>query len=98
MVGQLRRDHANRFGRRSSGNSRTTNLAARRTDRRPNRSHFPPHAHCLELGMRYLVRARLKPGKEADLLDAIERGTLGMGSVAGREYLRNMQSARLYDD
>ena len=48
--------------------------------------------------MRYLVRARLKPGREADLLRAIERGTLGAGSVAGDEYLRNMRDARLYDD
>lgn len=48
--------------------------------------------------MRYLVRARLKPGKEAELLRAIEHGTLGTGSVAGREYLRNMGSARLFDD
>jgi hypothetical protein len=48
--------------------------------------------------MRYLVRARLKPGREADLLRAIERGTLGAGSVAGDEYVRNMRDARLYDD
>lgn len=48
--------------------------------------------------MRYLVRARLKPGKEQALLEAIDRGTLGQGSVAGGEYLRNMQSARFYDD
>jgi hypothetical protein len=48
--------------------------------------------------MRYLVRARVKPGREADLLRAIERGTLGAGSVAGDEYLRNMQDARLCDD
>jgi hypothetical protein len=48
--------------------------------------------------MRYLVRARLKPGKEQDLLTAIEHGTLGRGSVAGGEYLRNMRDARLYDD
>jgi hypothetical protein len=46
-------------------------------------------------GMRYLVTARVKPGKEADLLQAIEDGTLGAGSVAGDEYLRNMQEARL---
>jgi hypothetical protein len=45
--------------------------------------------------MRYLVTARVKPGKEADLLRAIEDGTLGAGSVAGDEYLRNMQAARL---
>jgi hypothetical protein len=48
--------------------------------------------------MRYLVRARLKPGREADLLRAVEQGTLGAGSVAGDEYLRNMRDARLYDD
>lgn len=44
--------------------------------------------------MRYLVTARVKPGKEADLLKAIENGTLGEGSVAGDEYLRNMEQAR----
>jgi hypothetical protein len=48
--------------------------------------------------MRYLVTARVKPGREADLLRAIEAGTLGAGSVAGDEYLRNMESARLCDD
>ena len=48
--------------------------------------------------MRYLVRARLKPGKEQALVEAIDRGTLGKGSVAGGEYLRNMRDARLYDD
>src|SRR2546421_7082446 len=45
--------------------------------------------------MRYLVTARVKPGREADLLRAIEDGTLGAGSVAGDEYLRNMSDARL---
>ncbi len=45
--------------------------------------------------MRYLVTARVKPGREADLLKAIEDGTLGTGSVAGDEYLRNMEQARL---
>jgi hypothetical protein len=45
--------------------------------------------------MRYLVTARVKPGREADLLRAIEEGTLGAGSVAGDEYLRNMEEARL---
>src|ERR1700680_2020605 len=48
--------------------------------------------------MRYLVRARVKPGREADLLKAIESETLGQGSVAGGEYLRNMQDARLCAD
>ena len=48
--------------------------------------------------MRYLVRARLKPGREADLFEAIEQQTLGQGSVAEGEYLRNMQDARLCAD
>src|SRR5262245_58639830 len=48
--------------------------------------------------MRYLVRGRVKPGKEQALVKAIERGTLGRGSVAGDEYLRNMRDARLFDD
>src|SRR5918998_5588023 len=48
--------------------------------------------------MRYLVRARVKPGREADLLRAIDDGTLGRGSVAGGEYLRNMRDARLCND
>jgi hypothetical protein len=48
--------------------------------------------------MRYLVRARVKPGATPDLLTAIDRGTLGRGSVAGDEYLRNMQEARLCQD
>jgi len=48
--------------------------------------------------MRYLVTARVKPGKEAALLRAIEDGTLGAGSVAGDEYLRTMEEARLCDD
>jgi hypothetical protein len=48
--------------------------------------------------MRYLITARVKPGKEADLLRAIEDGVLGEGSVAGDEYLRNMEQARLRDD
>jgi hypothetical protein len=48
--------------------------------------------------MRYLVRARVKPGRERGLLAAIDAGTLGAGSVAGDEYLHNMHDARLYDD
>lgn len=48
--------------------------------------------------MRYLVRARVKPGCEEPLLRAIEGGSLGRGSVAGTEYLRNMEDARLCED
>jgi hypothetical protein len=48
--------------------------------------------------MRYLVRARLKDGCRRSLLEAIERGTLGQGSVAEGEYLRNMNDARAFPD
>src|SRR5439155_16288115 len=48
--------------------------------------------------MRYLVTARVKAGKESDLLRAIEAQTLGRGSVAGDEYLRNMTDARIRSD
>src|SRR5712692_6389242 len=48
--------------------------------------------------MRYLVRARVKPGCERALLEAIEEGALGRGSVAEGEYLRNMNEARLCQD
>jgi hypothetical protein len=48
--------------------------------------------------MRYLVTARVKPGCEGELLKAIDNGTLGEGSVAEGEYLRNMREARLCKD
>ncbi len=48
--------------------------------------------------MRYLVRARVKPGREGDLLRAINDETLGLGSVAEGEYLRNMKEPRLCAD
>ena|SRR5436190_949767 len=48
--------------------------------------------------MRYVVKARVKPGKAEALLRVIEAGTLGRGSVAGDEYLWNMQQARLARD
>lgn len=52
----------------------------------------------IQTSMRYLVRAKLKPGGEAKLLRAIEDETLGTGSVAEGEYLRNMKDARLFED
>ena len=48
--------------------------------------------------MRYLVTARVKPGREAALLRAIDDHTLGRGSVAFGEYVRNMRDARIRDD
>ena len=45
--------------------------------------------------MRYLVTARVKPGMGGALARAIDDETLGAGSVAGDEYLRNMHAARI---
>ena len=48
--------------------------------------------------MRYLVTARVKPGRREALAQAIDDGTLGEGSIAGDEYFRNMADARQLDD
>ena len=48
--------------------------------------------------MKYLVTARLKPKRERPLLEAVKDRTLGQGSVAGGEYLRNMKQARQLPD
>jgi hypothetical protein len=48
--------------------------------------------------MRYLVKARVKPGREQSLLRAIEDGSLGRGSIAGDEYVYDMEQARLASD
>jgi hypothetical protein len=45
--------------------------------------------------MRYLVTAKVKPGQEEALRGAIDTGSLGEGSIAGDEYLRNMENARI---
>jgi hypothetical protein len=45
--------------------------------------------------MRYLVSAKVKPGRHASLLRAIDDRTLGEGSIAGDEYLHDMQQARV---
>jgi hypothetical protein len=48
--------------------------------------------------MRYLVKARVKSGKERALAKAIKEQTLGRGSIAGDEYLYDMENARLQED
>lgn len=48
--------------------------------------------------MRYLVKARMKSGKEKALAKAIQAGTLGQGSIAGDEYLDDVEHARLQKD
>jgi len=44
------------------------------------------------------VTARVKDGQADSLARAIDDGTLGEGSIAGGEYLRNMSEARQLDD
>ncbi len=44
--------------------------------------------------MRYLVTARVKKGQRDALRRAIDEGSLGAGSIAGDEYLRDMAQAR----
>jgi hypothetical protein len=48
--------------------------------------------------MRYLVTARVKPGQKTALARSIRKRTLGAGSIAGDEYLRNMAKARSVED
>ena len=45
--------------------------------------------------MRYLVKARVKSGRAGALAKAIADRTLGHGSIAGDEYLYDMQMARI---
>jgi hypothetical protein len=48
--------------------------------------------------VRYLVKARVKPGKEKALLQAVADGSLGRGSIAGDEYIFDLQNARVDED
>src|SRR5688500_17039517 len=48
--------------------------------------------------MRYPVRARVKAGREADLVRAADGGPPGRGAVAFGEDVRNMTEARLCED
>ena len=48
--------------------------------------------------MRYLVKAKVKAGREEALKKAIQDGSLGRGSVAGDEYIYDMEQARVGED
>jgi hypothetical protein len=48
--------------------------------------------------VRYLVKAKVKSDKAKPLLNAIETETLGNGSIAGDEYIFDMQQARVNDE
>src|SRR4051812_18342751 len=89
----------------SVGSALSCDYSSLRLPSRSDRSPVPsPHSACPRTypcenrNMRYLVRGRVKPGREQALCEAIERGTLGAGSIAGDEYLRNMRDARLFAD
>ena len=45
--------------------------------------------------MRYLVKARVRLGRADALAKAIADGSLGHGSIAGDEYLYDMETARI---
>jgi hypothetical protein len=49
----------------------------------------------VNFAMRYLVKARVKAGGAAALVKAIADRALGRGSIAGDEYLHDMQMARV---
>jgi hypothetical protein len=57
-----------------------------------------PRTTDYDRSMRYLVTARIKPGCRHALKCAIDDGTLGVGSIAGDEYLRAMAHARELDN
>jgi hypothetical protein len=48
--------------------------------------------------MKYLVKAKVKESRKSELLEEIKNGTLGKGSVAFGEYVKNMQHARILED
>ena len=48
--------------------------------------------------MKYLIKAKLKQSKRTELMNDIDNGVLGDGSVAFGEYEKNMRQARLLDD
>ena len=52
----------------------------------------------LSCRVRYLVKAKVKTGKHDSLRSAIDDGTLGRGSIAGDEYIHNMNEARVDND
>jgi len=50
------------------------------------------------LGVRYRVKVKVRPGKAKPLLESIDAGSLGKGSIARDEYIYNMNEARVSSD
>lgn len=49
----------------------------------------------LDLIVRYIVKGRVKDGKAGALLRVVDEHALGRGSIAGDEYLHDMEQARV---
>ena len=60
--------------------------------------HFASIIADVYCGMRYLVKARLKSDMSSALLSSVVDRSLGKGSIAGDEYIYNMNEARLGPD
>jgi hypothetical protein len=62
------------------------------------RTHLSAQFLSVFYRMRYLVKARVKPGCAKPLARAIADGSLGRGSIAGDEYFYDLQHARVSGD
>jgi hypothetical protein len=60
--------------------------------------HLQPGCSVVSFPVRYLVKAKVKEGRERALLRAIRDGSLGKGSVAGDEYVHDLEQARVAPD
>jgi hypothetical protein len=52
----------------------------------------------LDLLVRYVVKGRVKDGKAGALLRVVDERILGRGSIAGDEYLHDMEQARVNEN
>ena len=96
-----------------AGECRNPNDHCRNNDERPDeeqlnttlelRASFVIRHSCfviftLSSAVRYLVKARVKLGKDRALVQAIDERVLGRDSIAGDEYLHNMWQARVTEN
>ena len=66
----------------------------KQTEVQPTRQSGIIEPEGIDFPMRYLVKARVRSSRKDALAKAIAEGTLGRGSIAGDEYLHNMETAR----
>jgi len=67
----------------------------KQTEVQPTRQSGIIEPESVDFPMRYLVKARVRSSRKDALAKAIAEGTLGRGSIAGDEYLHNMETARV---